>query len=178
MKPVQTQQARASGINRRQALARLGLAAAAVYLSPVMMSLSSATAASSPSPASPPSKPTAPSQPSGVEPGDGNSPNDKAHEQDRSRACGSGASRRSSAPKISRRDSRLAQRAVRDGRALPLNRVMARVHKKHGGKFLSIRFIDSNKSPRYRLKMLSSGGALVVIEAEAKNANIVRIERC
>ncbi len=123
----------ASPISRRQALARLGLAAGAAYVAPAMTGLSRAqassgssgsSAASPASPASQASTTSQPSQPSGAE-DDG---------------CQLGTVPEHAT--ISRSDMRDAQRAISQGRALPLREVVNQVKKRHPGRLINVGFSE------------------------------------
>ena len=187
-----------AAINRRQALLRLGLGSAALYLAPALTSLSTAHgasgsgggsgSASKPSPASPASRPSpasrasaasAPSGPSSPKKDDDGRPQPRSgqpHQRSIRRACRGSES--ASNKTISRRDSRRARRAVQRGRALPLSDIVKRVQAKYDSKFLSARFVAKPGQLTYQLKMISPEGAVVIVEAAANTAEILHVGGC
>ena len=157
-------------ISRRAALARLGLGAAGIYVSPVILGLSKAHAASSvssssapssSSPPSPPSPPSAPSSPSGP--------------------SGPGSCRQTSllgGGQITRSDYERAQQAISRGDAKPLREVVGYVQSRHPGRLLRVGFSDSGRSPTFRGVIVNPSGAIVSVTVDASSGQITNVQYC
>ncbi|MBV1926870.1 MAG: hypothetical protein KUG62_06905, partial [Rhodobacteraceae bacterium] len=74
---------------------------------------------------------------------------------------------------ISARDHRRAQKAVFEGRALPLNKVMSEVYESLDGNLVSIRYRESDNTGRYIFKVVTNDGRLVEINVDARTAKII-----
>ncbi len=177
-------------ISRRAALARLGLSAASVYMSPGILGISRAHAASSVSspspvsPATPPSPPSNPSPPSAASnPSGPSQPADRAGGSS-SRASGpstSGTCRQTSLPgggQITRQDYERAQQAIARGDARPLREVLNSVQSRHPGRMLRVGFSESGRSPAFRVVIVNRSGAIVSVTVDAKSGQITNVQNC
>ena len=160
-------------ISRRTALARLGLGAASIYMSPVIVGLSKAHAgsgvsqASPASPASPPSRASPPSPPSAASGASGPS--------------GPGSCRQTSLPnggQITRREYDRAQEAIARGDAQPLRDVIRNVQSRHPGRLLRVGFSDSGRSLSFRVVVVNPSGAIVSVTVDAKSGQITNVQNC
>ncbi len=173
---------RTNRISRRAALARLGLGAAGIYVSPVILGLSKAHAASSvsassapslSSPPTPPSPPSAPSSPSGP-----SRPNDGTG---LSGPSGPGSCRQTSLPgggQITRSDYERAQQAISRGDAKPLREVVGYVQARHPGRLLRVGFSDSGRSPTFGVVIVIPSGAIVSVTVDARSGQITNVKYC
>ncbi len=177
-------------ISRRAALARLGLSAASVYMSPGILGISRAHAASSVSspspvsPATPPSPPSNPSPPSAASnPSGPSQPADRAGGSS-SRASGpstAGTCRQTSLPgggQITRQDYERAQQAIARGDARPLREVLNSVQSRHPGRMLRVGFSESGRSPAFRVVIVNRSGAIVSVTVDAKSGQITNVQNC
>lgn len=184
-------------LSRRKALARLGLGFASAYMTPTVVGLSTARAASgvsdptppsapspassptppsSPSPASPPSNPTTPSAASQA-----SSPSQPGSSQASSGPSGPGACRQSTLQgggQITRNDYEQAQQAISRGDARPLREVLNTVQSQHPGRIVSVGFSQSGRSTAYRVLIISSSGAVLSITVNARTGQITRVQSC
>jgi len=71
-----------------------------------------------------------------------------------------------------------AQRAISQGRALPLREVVNQVKKRHPGRLINVGFSDKGAKPLYRLKMVSTGGAVQTISVHAGTGRIASVNGC
>jgi hypothetical protein len=188
---------KAKPISRRAALARLGLGAASVYMSPAMLGLSKAHAASSasapspaspasppsppskaspPSPASPPSAPSAVSSPSGP-----SRPASSTGNTSPSGPSGPGSCRQTSLPdgaQITRRDYERAQQAISRGDAQPLRKVLDNVQSRHPGRLLRVGFSRNGRTPSFRVVIVNRSGAIVSVTVDAGSGQITNVQNC
>lgn len=181
-------------ISRRVALARLGLGAATAYVSPVMLGLSMAHAASNssepsetsapspasspspasaPSPVSAPSRPSSPSGPSQPEGGDNNS--------NISGPSDAGSCSQTELPnggQITRREYERAQEAISRGEARPLREVLNNVETEHPGRLLRVGFSEDGRSSRFRVVIVNRSGAIVSVTVDARTGQITNVQNC
>ena len=185
---------RTNRICRRAALARLGLGAASIYMSPVILGLSKAHAASSvsdassPSPASPasspspPSRATPPSPPSAASnPSGPSQPTNRDGVSLSSGPSGPGSCRQTSLPdggQITRSDYERAQQAISRGDAQPLREVLENVHSRHPGRLLRVGFSESGRSPTFRVVIVNPSGAIVSVTVDARSGQITNVQNC
>lgn len=188
---------RTNRISRRAALARLGLGAASIYMSPVILGLSKAHAASSvsdassPSPASPaspasspspPSRATPPSPPSAASSSSGPSQPTNPNGVSRSSGpSGSGSCRQKSLPnggQITRSDYEQAQQAISRGDALPLREVLDSVQSRHPGRLVRVGFLNNGRSPTFRVVIVNPSGAIVSVTVDARSGQITNVQNC
>jgi hypothetical protein len=177
-------------ISRRTALARLGLTAAAVYVSPGFLGISQAHAASSatepseasaPSPASNPSPVSDPSTPTA--PSSGSSPSSPS-QLNPSRASGpssAGSCRQTSLPdggQITRQEYERAQEAIARGDARPLREVLDNVQSRHAGRLLRVGFENSGSTPAFRVVIVNRSGAIVSVTVDARSGQITKVQNC
>lgn len=157
-------------ISRRAALARLGLTAASVYMSPGIMGISMAHAASSVSDASqssaatPPSPPSPPSVVSAT-----------------SGPSSAGSCQQTTLPggaNITRQDYARAQRAIQRGEARPLREILRNVQSRHPGTFLRVGYSESGRSPAFRVVIVNASGAIVTVTVDAKSGQITNVQNC
>jgi hypothetical protein len=183
----------AKRISRRAALARLGLGAASMYMSPIILGLSKAHAASSvsiassPSPASStstpnaPSRATPPSAPSAASSPSGPSEPGSRADIGVSGPSGPGSCRQTALPdgaQITRRDYERAQQAISRGDAQPLRDVLNSVQSKYPGRLLRVGFSQSGRSPAFRVVIVNSSGAIVSITVDARSGQITNVQNC
>lgn len=186
-----------NGITRRAALARLGLGAASVYMSPGIFGISVAHAASSvsgssgssdasaASPASAVSSPSAASTASSPSASSGAS-----RPSGSSRSAGStwnsGPSRAGSChqtslrdgAQITRRDYERAQQAILRGEARPLRDILTSVEQQHRGQLLRVSFSERDRSPAFRVVIVNRSGAIVSVTVDAGSGQITNVQNC
>lgn len=184
-------------ISRRAALARLGLSAAAVYMSPGILGISTAHAASSvstasppspatpPSPASPASSATPPSAPTQASNASNSSspsqPTDRPSSPNTSGPSSAGSCRQTPLPgggQITRQDYDRAQQAIARGEAQPLRDVLNDVRSRHPGSLLRVGFSTSGRSPAFRVVIVNPTGAIVSVTVDAKSGQITNVQNC
>lgn len=184
-------------ISRREALARLGLGAAAAYVAPAVTGLSAAMAksgssssspasrpsiASSPSPSSAPSRPSLSSGASGASDVSGVSAPSGAE-------AGSGSlgdaefgdcsvSRGGNQVRISRNDYQRVQRAIRSGDAKPLREVLRSTGRAYPGQPVRVTFTSSGSSLAYHIQIVSTSGELVTVSVDAGSGSILGARKC
>lgn len=174
-------------ITRRAALARLGLSAASVYMSPGILGISKAHAASSVStpspvsPATPPSPPSTPSPPS--KPSGPSQPENRTGGRTSSTSGPStaGTCQQSSLPaggQITRRDYARAQQAIARGDARPLREVLSGVQSRYPGRMLRVGFSESGQSPTFRVLIVNRSGAILSVTVDAKSGQITNVRNC
>lgn len=177
-----------SKLTRRQALARIGLSPAAIYLAPTVLALSSAAfaseasggdagdegdeGASGASGASSPSapSPSGPPSPSSTEEEDEKS-TDRCHSEVSATSGGGSLS-------ISADDFQRAQVSVDAGYAKPLSLIWQDIVDQYPGHIISVSFTGYRYRPRYRLKAVSPSGRLETVIVSAKTGQIERIVGC
>lgn len=187
---------RSKRITRREALTRLGLGAAGVYMAPSLTGLSMARAASSSSPASPASRATPPSPASPASrpsPASGPSPVSKSSTpsapsgptnrggSEPSGPSGPGKCKRSAISgdaQISRRDYKRAQRAISRGEARPLNEVLSNVRAKHPGKLLHVGYSEGGSGPSFDVLIVGASGAVISVTVDAKSGRVTSMRKC
>ena len=168
-------------ITRRAALARLGLSAASVYMSPGILGISKAHAASSvstPSPVSPATPPSPPSKPSGPSQPESRTDGRTSRPSGPSTA---GTCQQSSLPgggQITRRDYARAQQAIARGDARPLREVLSGVQSRYPGRMLRVGFSESGQSPTFRVLIVNRSGAIVSVTVDAKSGQITNVRNC
>ena len=169
-------------VTRRQALARLGLAAGAAYAAPALIGLSrahaasSASAASAASAASPASPASAASPASSASPASTPSGAELPEGENKADGCTLGTVPEHAT--ISQTDMRNAQRAIDRGNAMPLRQVVAKVKKRHPGRLINVGFSEQSGRPIYQLKMVSSGGAVQTVTVNAGSGRIAGVSGC
>lgn len=167
--------------SRRAALLRLGLGAVVAYAAPALTTLSQAYASEGSAGSG------GSGGGSGGAGGDGGS-GGSAGGSSGSAAASATASAASAASAtsgasdgdtatISHRDHRRAQRAVSEGRALPLNEVLKTVHGSLGGRLISVKFRENQDTSRYVFKVVTNEGRLVEVNVDARTATIVGASR-
>ncbi len=161
-----------NNISRRKALARLGLAAATVYVAPGFLTLSSARASnSSSSGGSVTTPPTPPTAPSNVD--------DLEVDQTATDSCGTVDKGSSDGPAtISQDDMKRAQEAVEAGYAKPLDQVWPGLVAAYSGRIIWVEFTGFRWRPRYRLRAISESGHLETVIVSARTGLIERIVGC
>jgi len=171
-------------LNRRAALRKLGFGVLAAYTVPQVLMVSSVAASTAPSGNSEPSAPSV-SEPSG-EPSTGSNPStpeaslpsgpsgEDWRQDDTCRAY----STRGNQVSISNSDFRRAQRAVRNGDALPLSDVFRSVQGQVRGQIIEVRFSNSGMPPINQFRIVSERGKLITVFTDASNAEILRIVNC
>jgi len=154
-------------ITRREALRRLGLGAAAAYVAPSVMGLSAARA-STPSPASAASAPSAPSGPSRARgglsapssPGTCRLPRDSGNIT------------------ISQRDYTRAQKAISQGRAMPLREVLQKVAKTEPGRPVQVGYTEDGARALYRVLIVKPSGQVRSLTIDAGSGLILSAGNC
>lgn len=169
---------------RRAALLRLGLGALAVYTTPALTTLSRAQASTGSGGSGGGSGGGGGGGSGGGSGASGDSAGSAAggsSASSASAAASAGASS-ASAPSepsdgnpatISARDHRRAQKAVSEGRALPLIEVLKEVNSSLAGNLISVRYRETRNTNRYILKVLTNDGRLVEINVDARTAEII-----
>lgn len=172
---------------RRAALVRLGLGAVVAYATPAFTTLSQAHASSGSGGGSGGSGGGGGDGGSGGSGGDagdggsGGSGGASGGEADTGSSAASAASAASGASAassdgpatISSRDHRKAQRAVQEGRALPLREVLKTVNESVNGRLISVSFKEDRRSATYVLRMVSDTGRLMEVSVDARTARIL-----
>ena len=149
--------------SRRAALMRLGLGAVVAYAAPALTTLSQAYASGG-------SGGSGGGGAGGSAGGSGGSGAMSAALSAASSATGASDADQAT---ISVRDHRRAQKAVREGRALPLNEVLQTVQGSLGGNLISVRYRESRDDTRYIFKVITDEGRLVEINVDARTAEVV-----
>jgi hypothetical protein len=166
-------------ISRRAALARLGLTAASAYISPGILGISMAHAASSVSSPTPPSPATPPSAPSQVSPPTGASqPEGRSRTSDQSDTGSCNQTALPDVGNITRQDYERAQHAIQRGDARPLREVIQNVQSEHPGKFLRVGYFESGRSPNFKVVIVNPSGAIVSVTVDAKSGQITNVQNC
>ena len=169
-------------------------------MSPGILGLSMAHAASSvsaptpPSPATPPSPPspaTRPSPPSPAStpsaPSASNGPSGSSETTERTNVSsssgpsGAGTCRQAPLPgggQITRQDYERAQQAIARGDARPLREILNNVQSRHPGRMLRVGFSESGQSPAFRVVIVNRSGAIVSVTVDAKSGQITNVQNC
>ena len=177
-------------ISRRAALARIGMTAAACYVSPSFLGVSTAHAASSvtePSQASAPTPPSAASPVSTVS--SPTPPSNTTSSSSPSQNTPSGASGPSSAGscrhtaqldggQITRAEYEDAQDAIARGNARPLREVIDGVQSQHPGQLLRVGFSNTGATPAFRVVIVDQSGAIVSVTVDARSGQITKVQNC
>lgn len=161
-------------MNRRQAMARLGLVAGAAYCAPLVTQISRARASSgvsepsAPSPASPPSAPSSPS------------PSMSTPSSPETASAASSCSQPSGAERatISRRDMRRAEAAVSRGDAKPLREIVNIVQNRHPGRVIKVGFRNQGSKNQYWLKIVSHSGRVQIVTVDAGSGVVSSVKGC
>ena len=175
-------------MNRRQAMARLGLVAGAAYCAPLVTQISRARAASgvsepsAPSSASPPS----PSPPAASSPSPPSSPSPSMPTPStptsgtKTTPAASGCSQPSGAERatISRRDMRRAEAAVSRGDAKPLREIVGIVQNRHPGRVIKVGFQNQGSKNQYWLKIVSHSGRVQIVTVDAGSGVVSSVKGC
>lgn len=152
----------------------MGLTAAATYVAPGFLTISSARASSSataPSKSSVPTPPTPPTAPSNVD--------DLEFDEAKSDNCEVPTGRgQTDQVTISRNDMRRASEAVAEGYAKPLNEIWPDIVANYPGRIIKVEFTGFRWRPRYRLRAISKSGHLETVIVSARTGLIERIVGC
>ncbi|MGL1834316.1 PepSY domain-containing protein [Rhodocyclaceae bacterium SMB388] len=75
-----------------------------------------------------------------------------------------------------RDDHERARRALEAGEVLPLGTVLARVERDFPGQVIEVELERDDGMWLYEVKLIRSGGALVELEIDARNGDVLRIK--
>jgi uncharacterized membrane protein YkoI len=73
----------------------------------------------------------------------------------------------------SRSDQDHAREAVREGRILPLGKVLAGVQQQYPGRLLDADLVDSGGRPIYLIKLMTRDGNVAIVTADAATGRIL-----
>ena len=144
--------------DRRAALLRLGFGALAVYTAPALTTLSQAQASTGSG---------------GGSGGSGGGSGGSGGSSVGSSSSAASDTRDGDAATISARDHRRAQKAVREGRAMPLIDVLEQVRGSLRGNLISVRYRETRTTNKYVLKVVTDDGRLTEVNVDARTANIL-----
>lgn len=75
-----------------------------------------------------------------------------------------------------RDDHNRARAAVRDGRALPLERIVAQAKEQFGGEVLDVELEEERNGLRYELKLMAADGRILKVEYDATTGALVHVK--
>ncbi|HYD65383.1 PepSY domain-containing protein [Azospirillum sp.] len=73
-------------------------------------------------------------------------------------------------------DQDRARDAVRDGRALPLERIVEKARTAFGGDVLDVELEDEDDALRYELKVMTADGRILKLEYDAATGDLLRVK--
>jgi len=73
-------------------------------------------------------------------------------------------------------DQDRARDAVRDGRALPLERIVEKARMAFGGDVLDVELEDEDDALRYELKVMTVDGRILKLEYDAATGDLLRVK--
>ncbi len=73
-------------------------------------------------------------------------------------------------------DHSRARAAVRDGRALPLERIVAQAKEQFGGEVLDVELEEERNGLRYELKLMAADGRILKVEYDAATGALVHVK--
>lgn len=72
-----------------------------------------------------------------------------------------------------RTDQNAAREGVRQGKILPLGKVLAKVHQRHPGRLLDAQLVDGGGRPVYLIKLMTADGSVAIVSADAATGEIL-----
>lgn len=83
------------------------------------------------------------------------------------------------APQAASRDHDTARRAVSQGKARPLNEIMAKVSPRYPGKLLDAQLNKNSREGRwiYRLRILAGQGRVMELIVDARNGQVLQVRK-
>lgn len=77
----------------------------------------------------------------------------------------------------SKSDQDQARQAVREGRILPLSKVLPKVQRRVPGRLLDANLIESGGKSIYLIKMMTNDGNVAIVSADAATGNILNVRQ-